>query len=41
MNQKKEKNDQHVLNTFILFLEKININDISYDWNISISNKKR
>ena len=37
----KEKNDQHVLNTFILFLEKININDISYDWNISISNEKK
>ena len=37
----KEKNNQHVLNTFILFLEKININDISYDWNISISNEKK
>ena len=37
----KEKNNQHVLNTFILFLEKININDISYDWNISISDKEK
>ncbi len=37
----REKGDQHVLNTFELFLEKININDISYDWDINIPNKKK
>tara|TARA_Y100000996_G_scaffold415131_1_gene408360 strand:- start:380 stop:1402 length:1023 start_codon:yes stop_codon:yes gene_type:complete len=36
----KEKHNQHVFDTFALFLEKINMSDISYDWNINISNKK-